>query len=99
METTSTKHVSSNGPKANREGKYAVFTGKFNVPIVGDAVSLGFSRTQWQGDEESIKRVKSSGQVNGEGYVNVAGELGLSGARDYSTYHQQWVRRQGLGYY
>lgn len=99
METTSTGRVSSNGPKANRERKYAVFTGKFDVYILGDAVSLAFSRTPWQGDEESIKRVKGSGQVNGEGYVNVAGELGLSGARDYSTYHQEWVRRQGFGNY
>jgi hypothetical protein len=31
---------------------------------------------------------------NGDGYVNVAGQLGLSGERDYSTYHQYWVRRQ-----
>lgn len=40
-----------------------------------------------------------AGRVNAEGYVNVAGELGLNGARDYSTYHQRWVRQQGLGYY
>ncbi|KAL2055588.1 hypothetical protein ABVK25_004396 [Lepraria finkii] len=58
-----------------------------------------YCRTPWQGDEDSIKRIKNFGQVNGEGYVNVAGELGLSGARDYSTYHQYWVRRQGFGYY
>lgn len=37
--------------------------------------------------------------VNNDGYVNVASELGISGARDYSTYHQQWVRQQGMGYY
>ena len=46
-----------------------------------------------------MKRVKKDGKINGEGYVNVAGELGLSGARDYSTYHQRWVRSQGLGDY
>ena len=58
------------------------------------------SRTTWQGDEDSIKKIKNAtGKVNGEGYVNVAAELGLSGARDYSTYHQQWVRQQGYGYY
>ncbi|KAL9073232.1 MAG: hypothetical protein Q9161_003064, partial [Pseudevernia consocians] len=56
-------------------------------------------RTPWQGDEQSLKRVKNAGKINGEGYVNVAGELGLSGARDFSTYHQHWVRRQGLGYF
>jgi len=37
--------------------------------------------------------------VNEEGYVNVAGELGLGGQRDMSTYHQYWVRREfGGGY-
>jgi hypothetical protein len=33
---------------------------------------------------------------NEDGYVNVAGQLGLSGERDYSTYNQYWVR-QHLG--
>ncbi|CAD6590956.1 MAG: hypothetical protein ASARMPREDX12_005305 [Alectoria sarmentosa] len=65
----------------------------------GKEIRCVYCRTPWQGDEESLKRLKSAGKVNGEGYVNVAGELGLSGARDYSTYHQHWVRRQGLGYY
>ena len=46
-----------------------------------------------------LKRLKKPSEINNEGYVNVAGELGLSGARDYTTYHQHWVRRQGLGYY
>lgn len=32
--------------------------------------------------------------VNEEGYVNVAPQLGLSGERDYSTYHPFWVRQQ-----
>ncbi|KAF2002722.1 hypothetical protein P154DRAFT_544375 [Amniculicola lignicola CBS 123094] len=40
-----------------------------------------------------------TGTVNEEGYVNVASQLGLSGERDYSTYHQPWVRSQrGYGY-
>lgn len=44
--------------------------------------------------------MKTAGsKVNGDGYVNVASELGISGARDYSTYHQYWVRQQGFGYY
>jgi hypothetical protein len=30
---------------------------------------------------------------NEDGYVNVAGQLGLSSERDYSSYHQFWVRR------
>lgn len=32
-------------------------------------------------------------QRNEDGYLNIAGQLGLSGERDYSTYHQFWVRR------
>ncbi|MCJ1452668.1 hypothetical protein MMC28_003011 [Mycoblastus sanguinarius] len=65
----------------------------------GKEVRCVYCRTPWQGDEDSLKRIKgkSSGKVNGEGYVNVAEELGLSGHRDYSTYNQFWVRRQGLG--
>ncbi|KAF2127195.1 hypothetical protein P153DRAFT_368521 [Dothidotthia symphoricarpi CBS 119687] len=36
---------------------------------------------------------------NGDGYLNVAGQLGLSGERDYSTYHQFWVRHHlGTGH-
>lgn len=65
----------------------------------GKEIRCVYCRTPWQGDEKSLKRIKDAGKMNGEGYVNVAGELGLSGARDYSTYHQYWVRRQGLGYY
>lgn len=33
-------------------------------------------------------------QRNEDGYVNVAGQLGLSGVRDCSTYHPFWVRQQ-----
>ena len=92
-----------------------------------------YCRTAWQGDEDQVKRIcreKTRGakrDVNGDGYVNVAQELGISGARgespwsflplgrlfglgcrsnwksslsvDFSTYHQPWARRQGLGYY
>lgn len=56
----------------------------------GKEVRCVYCRQTWQGDEDSIKRIVGSGKVNAEGYVNVAGELGLTGARDYSTYHQQW---------
>ncbi len=59
-----------------------------------------YCRTPWQkGDEESVRMVKGKGKVNEEGYVNVGGELGLSGERDYSTYHPYWVRRQFGEYY
>lgn len=62
-------------------------------------VKCVYCRSAWKGDEESIKKISKSGPVGAEGYVNVAGELGLSGARDTSTYHQPWVVRQwGRGY-
>lgn len=63
------------------------------------AAKCVYCRTLWQGDENSIKRIHKTGAVNVEGYVNVAGELGLSGRRDMTTYHQHWVRREfGHGY-
>lgn len=63
----------------------------------GQEVTCPFCRTPWQGDEEGLKGVVNGGKVNAEGYVNVASELGMSGRRDYSTYHRQWVNRQ-FGY-
>lgn len=56
-------------------------------------VTCPFCRTPWQaeGHEDIINKVSKDGKRNQEGYVNVAGELGLSGARDYSSYHSYWV--------
>lgn len=54
-----------------------------------------YCRTPWKGDEDSLKSIaKGAGKVGPDGYVNVAGELGLSGHRDMSSYHQHWVSRQ-----
>lgn len=62
-------------------------------------VKCVYCRTAWKGDENTIENISKSGSVNHEGYVNVAGELGISGHRDMSTYHQYWVRREfGGGY-
>ncbi|KAF2203833.1 hypothetical protein GQ43DRAFT_389193, partial [Delitschia confertaspora ATCC 74209] len=49
-------------------------------------VKCVFCRTPWKGDEETVKRIAKSGMKNAEGYVNVAGQLGLSGRRDTTTY-------------
>jgi hypothetical protein len=57
-------------------------------------VTCPFCRTIWQGDEDMVKKVAQTGAKNAEGYVNVASQLGLSGRRDYSTYHSFWVRRE-----
>lgn len=42
------------------------------------------SRTQWEADEAIIKKVKTTGNINDEGYVNVGAQLGLSGTRGIS---------------
>ncbi|MCJ1485952.1 hypothetical protein MMC06_006128 [Schaereria dolodes] len=50
----------------------------------GKEVRCVYCRTPWQGDEDSLKAIKSikeKGVVNEEGYVNVAEHLGISGAR------------------
>lgn len=64
-------------------------------------VKCVYCRTPWKGDEETVRKItKGTGKVNAEGYVNVAGELGISARRDTSSYHQPWVRstyRQSYG--
>jgi uncharacterized Zn-finger protein len=57
-----------------------------------------YCRATWDTEEAfdgNLGDVDTKGlQRNEDGYVNVAGQLGLSGERDYTTYHQFWVRRQ-----
>lgn len=57
-----------------------------------------YCRAKWPEDtglEGKLGSVDTSGlERNAEGYVNVAGQLGLSGRRDTSTYHSYWVRGQ-----
>lgn len=65
-------------------------------------VTCPFCRTLWQeatlNDGEMVKLAKDakeSGVTQGHSsYVNVGSQLGLSGRRDYSTYHPFWVHRQ-----
>lgn len=63
----------------------------------GKEVTCPFCRTPWQGDPDTLKKIAEAGPVNEDGYVNVANQLGITGKRDYSTYHQEWVRRN-FGY-
>ena len=63
-----------------------------------------YCRAKWDTAEVfdgNLGNIDTKGlQRNEDGYVNVAGQLGLSGDRDYSTYHQFWVRRHlGRGGY
>lgn len=62
----------------------------------GGKVTCPYCRTAWENsvDGEMLKDVKKSGTIGRDGYVNVASQLGLSGKRDYSTYHSFWIRRQ-----
>lgn len=62
-------------------------------------VKCVYCRTPWKGDEEMVKTISKNGRKNADGYVNVASELGLSGQRDYSTYHGPWARSRGYGRY
>ncbi|EON62829.1 hypothetical protein W97_02054 [Coniosporium apollinis CBS 100218] len=61
----------------------------------GGTVTCPFCRMPWQGEDVSVQSVAEKGEVNYEGYANVAEQLGLSGVRDHSTYHPFWVRREG----
>lgn len=57
-----------------------------------------YCRATWateDGFDANLGDVETKGlQRNEDGYLNVAGQLGLSGQRDYSSYHPFWVRRQ-----
>jgi len=57
-------------------------------------VTCPFCRTLWREVDLLIENLQTSGTTGAEGYRNVGAELGLSGKRDYSTYHSYWVNRQ-----
>lgn len=57
-------------------------------------VPCPFCRTPWQSDDPTLKGLPKGAKKNQEGYVNVASQLGMSGRRDYSSYHSYWVRDQ-----
>jgi hypothetical protein len=56
-----------------------------------------YCRATWttdEGLEGKLGKIDPGGmERNEDGYVNVAGQLGLSGERDMSTYRQFWVRQ------
>lgn len=63
----------------------------------GASVKCVYCRTSWQVDPGDLRNIKQAGSVSEDGYVNVAEHFGMSGVRDYGTYHQPWVRRNYLG--
>ncbi|KAI2605336.1 uncharacterized protein GGS25DRAFT_524851 [Hypoxylon fragiforme] len=52
-----------------------------------DTVTCPMCRTPWQGDDDMVKKIKNTGVIGPEGYVNLAGQLGISRVRDHSTYY------------
>ncbi|RII04791.1 hypothetical protein CUC08_Gglean011041 [Alternaria sp. MG1] len=81
----------NNVHKACMQNWIAVSKGKATCP---------YCRAKWEADvgfQGKLGDVDTMNlERNEDGYVNVAGQLGLSGERDYSTYNQYWVR-QHLG--
>ncbi|KAI0105354.1 hypothetical protein F4776DRAFT_657869 [Hypoxylon sp. NC0597] len=52
-----------------------------------DQVTCPMCRTPWQGDDDMVKKIRNTGIVGSDGYVNIADQLGITGERDYSTYY------------
>lgn len=65
------------------------------VKISKGKATCPYCRAKWAEDtgmEGKLGSVDTKNlERNEDGYVNVAGQLGLSNRRDYSTYHQYWV--------
>jgi hypothetical protein len=59
----------------------------------GKPVKCVYCRTLWQTEAGNIQELLKGGSVGADGYVNVADQLGMSGERDYSSYHPFWVDR------
>lgn len=58
-----------------------------------------YCRAAWEDDSLTGKVDMKGATRNEDGYLNVASQLGLSGQRDYSSYHRPWVNRsRGYGY-
>ncbi|OBT53745.1 hypothetical protein VE04_05309 [Pseudogymnoascus sp. 24MN13] len=60
-------------------------------------VKCVYCRTVWKEDEDATKNIDKHGAKNREGYFTVARQLGLSGVRDHSSYHQPWFDDEGYG--
>lgn len=65
----------------------------------GSNITCVYCRTPWEMESRNVESIRKSGSVTEEGYINVAGQFGMSRTRDVSTYHWPWVRRQlGVGW-
>ncbi|KAI1212128.1 uncharacterized protein F4807DRAFT_417627 [Annulohypoxylon truncatum] len=61
-----------------------------------DQVTCPMCRSAWQGDDDVVKKIKNTGIVGRDGYVNIADQLGISDERDYSSYYHG--PRRGVRY-
>ena len=60
----------------------------------GQTVKCVYCRTPWEMGHGDMGKVQIGGTMGDDGYVNVSDQFGMSSTRDYSTYHQSWVRRR-----
>ncbi|KAG5297614.1 RING finger domain-containing protein [Histoplasma ohiense] len=72
--------------------------GRWAATQQSNGVRCVICRSAWEVDAP-MQQLLANGIVNDEGYVNVADQFGLSGERDYSTYHQPWSRGRYSRYY
>lgn len=54
---------------------------KRQSPGARDHVTCPMCRSPWQGDDDMVKKIRNTGIVGAEGYVNVANQLGISTMR------------------
>ncbi|OIW30789.1 SWIM zinc finger protein [Coniochaeta ligniaria NRRL 30616] len=62
-------------------------------------VTCPYCRTPWEGDQDMVKKIETTGKVGAEGYRNVADQLGISTERDTSSYSRWWTGHRSGGYY
>lgn len=96
--TTSTKPVSTSGLLLHVTRGSAVFYGESNFCSSGleSSADVLSSRTDWPagaGATLDMNSLMNKAEEGVDGYMNVASAVGLSGDRDYSTYHRFWVDR------
>lgn len=70
---------------------------KRQSPGARDNVTCPMCRSPWQGDDDMVKRIRNTGVVGAEGYVNIANQLGISTMRDMSSY-SSFYRPEGYSY-
>lgn len=53
-----------------------------------DQVTCPMCRTPWQGDDDVTKKIKNTGMIGSDGYVNIADQVGVSRQRGRSGRHR-----------